>query len=87
MFFKIGVLKNLPRPATLLKKAAAQVFFCVICKMFKNLSFYRTPTVTAVALKKKLLKFSNKDNRALCEIFLELERKTPEVIDILLLKF
>ena len=33
------------RPATLLKKRLAQVFFCGFCEISKNTFFYRTPPV------------------------------------------
>ena len=35
------------RPATLLKQALAQVFFCEFCEIFKNALSYRTPPVAA----------------------------------------
>ena len=49
MFFKIGFLKNFANftrkscGPTLLKQTPSQVFYCLICEIFKNTFFYTVP--------------------------------------------
>ena len=55
LFRKKGVLKNFtkfPRKHCHRCQTLAQVFSCEFCEIFKNTYFYRTPLVTASALKK-----------------------------------
>ena len=43
------LIKLLPSATLLKRETLAQVFFCEICKIFKNTFFYRTPPMAASA--------------------------------------
>ena len=47
MFFKIGVITNVGRPAILTQVTPTQVFSGEICEIFKNNFFYRTPVAAS----------------------------------------